>query len=196
MSTRTKKSTFLREAVFGLVLSIVAAALATALGFLLPQADVARLVVAGLALAYLIHTFASSREKTGRIAIVVLWTVATLATWFWHPSVGVYVLAQVAMIWLVRSLYLYGHFVEALIDLALSALAISFGVWAALRTESLVLAIWSFFLIQALHVAVPRFAERWLKAEPPTTGNEPNNRGFSSALAAGEEALRRIAARQ
>ncbi len=196
MSARIKKPTFLREALFGLVLSIVAAALAAALGFVLPQGDVVRLVVAGLALAYLIHTFACAREKTGRIAVLTLWAVVTLGIWFWHPSVAVYVLVQVGMIWLVRSLYLYGHFVEALIDLALSALAISFGVWAAIRTESLVLAIWSFFLIQALHTAVPALAERWLKSEPAPAGTEPQNRSFADAFAAGEEALRRIAARQ
>jgi hypothetical protein len=58
------------------------------------------------------------------------------------------------------------------------------------------LAVWSFFVIQALHVGVPGLAARWLEVRPTAAGDEPRNRNFGDALAAGEEALRRIAARR
>ena len=101
MSAQPGSATFLREAAFGLVVSIAAASLATALGLLLRQEDVIRIVVAGLAAASLLRTLGSTSERTGRVAVVVLWAAVTLAVWLWHPSAAVYVLAQVAMVWLV-----------------------------------------------------------------------------------------------
>lgn len=196
MSARVGRQTFLREAAFGLIVSVVAAALAGALDFVLRPEDAVRLVVAGLAVVSLMRTFGSSTEKAGRVAVLVTWMAATLAAWLLHPSVAVYVLVEVTIVWIVRSLYSYGHLLEAIVDLALSALAISFGVWAGARTESLLLAVWSFFLIQALHVGVPALAARWLAQVPAAVGHEPGNRSFADACAAGEEALRRIAARR
>ena len=196
MSARNRRPTFLREALFGLVLSIVGAAVGSALAFVLPDADAMRVTVAGLAFAYLIHILGASREKTGRIAAGLFWAAMTLAMWYWQPGIAIHVLVQVAFLWLARSLYLHGRFVEAMLDLVLAALAVSFGVWAGLRTGSLVLAAWSFFLIQALHVMVPALAERWLESQPPASDSHSGNRSFAEALAAGEEALRRIAARR
>ena len=77
------------------------------------------------------------------------------ATWLAGvPLVG-YVLIHVGLLWLVRSLYFYSGVLPALLDLGLSALGLAFAVWAAGRSGSPLLALWCFFLVQALHVCIP-----------------------------------------
>ena len=191
-------SSFLREAAFGFVLAVAAAAAALTLSFALPTPIVARVVVAGAALAYLLRTLARANERTGRVVCVALWLAATCGAWWLGVGLPGFVLLHVAAIWLVRSLYAYSTFVEAALDLGLSALAMSFAVWAGVRTESLFLAVWCFFLIAAMHVAVPSAAaaltSRAGSGKENAAGDDAN-RNFTEALRAAHAALERMAAR-
>ena len=184
---------FLGEIVFGFVVSLVAAALALSLSFVVPAAFVARLIVAGLGLTIVLRTIRRSDEKTGRIVTTAIWFAAAAALWLTGIGLPAYVIAHVALVWLVRSLFAYTRLVEAGLDLGLGLLALSFAIFAAVRTESVFLATWCFLLIQAFHVTVPALVS---KVKAPAGDEEPfddPNRGFAEAFKAADEALRRLA---
>jgi hypothetical protein len=193
MMVRTRMPTFLGEAAFGFVVSLVAAAVATALSFVMPAGVVARLIVAALGLALVLRAIAASAEKTGRIVTVAVWLAAAAGIWVTGVALPVYVAVHVTLVWLVRSLFLRSRLIEVGLDLGLTALAVSFAVLAAVRTESVFLATWSFVLIQALQVSIPGLVSRMTTAAGPETPISDPNRGFTDAFKAADEALHRIA---
>jgi hypothetical protein len=193
MTARTRMPTFLGEAAFGFVMSLVAAAVASALSFVMPAAFVARLIVAALGLALVLRTMAGSAEKTGRIVTLAVWLAVAAGIWVTGVALPAYIAVHVTLAWLVRSLFLRSRLIEAGFDLGFTALALCFAVFAAVRTESVFLATWSFLLIQALQVSIPGLALRMTTpAERETRVSDPN-RGFMDAFKAADEALHRIA---
>ncbi len=187
MSRTTRKPTLLRGIGVALGLSLGGAALLAALPALVGASAALRIVIAVLGLAYVLYVLADSAERTGRMTTAAASAGVAIAAWITHPPLGVYVLLYVALISIVRALYRYSSMLSALADLALTALATAFAVWAAARTGSAWLAFWCFFLVQAFHV--------WL---PETLGRRvPRNaRGgddFERARRAAEAALRRLA---
>jgi hypothetical protein len=192
---RVRKLTFLREAAFGFVLSLAAAAVALTSAYILPGGIVARLIVAGVGLALVLRAMARSGEKTGRVVTVAVWLVVAAGVWLIDAGLPAYVAVHVALLWLVRSLYSYSGLVEAGLDLVLTLLALSFAVFAAVRTESVFLAIWSFVLLQSLHVSISGLATRLAAPRESESGGGDPNRGFADAFKAADEALHRIAGR-
>lgn len=193
MTARTRLPTFLGEAAFGFVMSLVAAAVASALSFVMPAGVTARLIVAVLGLVLVLRTMAASTEKTGRIVTAAVWLAAAAGIWVTGVSLPAYIAVHVALVWLVRSLFLRSRLIEVGLDLGLTALALCFAVLAAVRTDSVFLATWSFVLIQALQVSIPGLASRMTTpAERETPISDPN-RGFMDAFKAADEALHRIA---
>jgi hypothetical protein len=77
----------------------------------------------------------------------------------------------------------------ALLDLGLSALGLAFAVWAASRSGSPLLALWCFFLVQALHVCVPA-----VLAEKTAAPANDEEQAFNRAHRAAEAAVRRMSA--
>jgi hypothetical protein len=138
-------------AVFGFFASAIVATLTPFLGF----ASVIRLVIPALGLAYLLYLMSRSRERLGWVTTLSLWSALAVGTWWVAPAFPLYLLIHVAAVWLVRSLYFYSGVMPALIDLGLNALSISAAVWAISRSGSVFLAVWCFFLVQALFVAIP-----------------------------------------
>jgi hypothetical protein len=194
MSARVRKPTFLGEAAAGFVMSLIAAVVALSLSFVLPAGVVARLIVATLGLTLVLRVLARSSEKTGRIVTVAVWLAAAAGIWLTGASFVSYVVVHVALVWLVRSLFAWSRLVEVALDLGLTLLALCFAVFAAVRTDSVFLATWSFLLLQALHTAIPGFVlRRTSSAERAEPGSDPN-RGFADAFKAADEALQRIAA--
>lgn len=196
MSTRPGKTSFFRELGFGLVLSLAAGAIGLTLSVVFGPAAAIRAVVAGIGLVYVVRTLARSSEATGRVTIVLVWAVAAGGAWFLEVGLAAYVVLHVGMVWLVRSLYAYSRLTEAALDLGLSTLAVSFALWALVRTESVFLAVWCFSLVQAMHVAIPGLAARVLGPGDEAPVGVDANRGFTSALNAADEALQRMAARR
>jgi hypothetical protein len=193
MKARSRKLGFLGEIVFGLVISVAAAALALTLSFVLPGAFVARLIIAGLGLAVVVRSIARSEEKTGRIVTLVVWIVAAAAIWLSGAGLPTFVVVHAALAWLVRSLFAYSRLIDAGVDLGLTVLAVCFAIFAAVRTESVFLAAWCFLLVQALHVAIPGLVSSWTGAREKELPAGDPNRGFADAFKAADEALHRIA---
>ena len=108
-----------------------------------------------------------------------------------QPGLWAWVLAQVAMIWLVRCLYRYDSLGSAVADAALSAFAVATAIATAGYTRSMFLTLWSFFLVQALFVFIP--ASR-AAAGGPASAPDPED-AFAQAHRNAETALRRLAMR-
>jgi hypothetical protein len=151
-----KRPTFFHGVVAALAIAVAAGAVFSTLSPLLGAGTSLRLIIPVMGLAYLICLIHRSGESTGRITTVALWFAVSAATWLTPPPTVVYVLIHAGMLWLVRSLYFYSSAFPALLDLGLSALSVSAAAWAMTRSGSLFLAIWCFFLVQAVFVAIPQ----------------------------------------
>lgn len=172
-------------AVLGFFASAVVATLAPLFGF----SSVVRLIIPALGLAYLLYLMSHSKARTGRVTTLSLWCALAAISWWVAPPVPLYLLIHVAAVWLVRSLYFYSGIVPALMDLGLSALSISASVWAMTRSGSVFLAIWTFFLVQALFIAIPPAVKG--KAEPERN-TAVDNENFGRARRQADAALRQL----
>jgi hypothetical protein len=148
-----------------------------------------RLVIAGLSLGYLLYLLARSRERVGRLTTLAAWSLTALALWWLQSPLSLYVLGHLGALWLVRSLYFHSGPLAALADLGLNAFALAAALWALGHTGSLLLALWCFFLVQALFVAIPARPPRECgdgAAEPDLEAH------FQQAQRTAEAALRRL----
>lgn len=176
--------------VAALVLALGASMIHTALGLVLAPSTVLPLLITALAGAYVVYLLGRSGERSGRLAVFVLWVGSAAAGLAFGASVTTLLLAHVVGIWVIRALYFHGSVLTALVDLALSALGLSAALWAAAHSASVFLTVWCFFLVQALFVVIP-------ESFGPSTGASPDDGGdrFQRAYAAAERAVHRIAAR-
>jgi len=132
--------------------------LAALLPIIFSEYTSARILISILALGYLVYLLKRSDERTGRVVMVVLWLIATLASTLLDTSLVGFLLIQAGLVWVVRSLYFHASVLPALLDLGLICLALVASAWAILQTGSVMTAIWCFFLTQSLFVLIPGFA--------------------------------------
>ncbi len=184
-----RNPTFMEGAAVALLAGMGGSILYTALTTVFPGDGVFRLLVAGMGLAYLLYLLRRSREHTGRVVTLGFWALAAGVGWLTEPPLELYVLLHCGLIWLVRSLYFYSGVLPALFDLGLNGLALAAATWAAVRTESVFLVTWCFFLVQALYVAIPPAPGRSPTAAPDPEGQEER---FRQAYRVAESALRRL----
>jgi hypothetical protein len=171
-----------------LVAAILAFVGGTVLAVLTPLTGIGvaiRLFVPAISLAYVLYLLRASNERAGRVATVSLWSALAIVTWWIAPPLPLYVLVHVAAIWLVRTLFFHSGFVAPILDMGLSAIAVSAFVWALTRTGSAMLALWTFFLVQALFIAIPKRLPR--RRQPARAAD---NEGFERARRQADEALR------
>ena len=184
-----KKHSFLHGVFAAAVLAFFASAVVATLTPFVGIGGVLRLVIPGLALAYLLYLLSRGADRTGRVTTLSLWGGLTLVTWWFAPPLPLYLLIHVGAIWLVRSLYFYAGMLPAMMDLGLSSLSVSAAVWAATRSGSIFLATWCFFLVQALFVAIPPAIKRKRQSQqPPVVDNE----NFDRAKRQADQALRQL----
>ncbi len=151
-------------------------------------------LIAGLGLGYLVYLLWRSAQRSGRLVVFLAWLTITGVAWLVSVDPLSLMAVQLGMIWLTRSLYHQPGPLAALLDLGLNLLAGLAGLAAFLHTESAALGIWSFFLVQALFVAIPaaRRAERHNQGTQETTAGVDR---FQVAYRSAEIALRKLAAR-
>lgn len=193
-----KTPSFMNGAVLALAFSVAAAALFATLTMVIMPGVVMQWLIAGLGLAYTLYLLRQTTARIGRVTTVAAWCIGTVATWVFSPSLAMTLIIHVGMVWIIRVLYFSNGALPALLDLGLSALALAAGVWAAGQTGSVLLAVWSFFLVQALFGSIPRSlttqaltrraTERGMR---PGADEEPFERAHRNA----EAAVRRLSAR-
>ena len=177
---------FFQGVVVAVVLAFVASITTTGLAAFIGIGAATRFVIPLLGLAYLLYLVSRSGEHTGRVTVVVVWCVMSLALWWIAPPLALYVLIHAGALWLTRSLYFYSGIIPSLLDLALTGFALLTAAWALSRTGSLFLGTWSFFLIQALFTAIPADLNR--KVRLAATSDEP----FERARRRADAALRQL----
>jgi len=150
-----KSPTFLEGSVVALFAALAGTLAYSAFELVAPGAVALRLIIAGLALGYLLYLLGRSRERIGRVTTLVLWLAATGLLWVLSPPLSLYLLSHLAMVSAARSLYFHQGPLAALADLALAGLGLIAALGAYLHTGSLFLSLWCLFLVQALFVFVP-----------------------------------------
>lgn len=187
------RPTFAEGVAVAVAASVAGAAVFSALALTFAGDTVLRALIAGLSLAYVLYLLRRSQERVGRTTVIGMWLIATAGVWLASPSPGLYVAAHIGMIWLVRSLYHHASILSALADLALNGLAAAAAVWAGSATGSLLLALWCFFLVQALFVAIPA---RWRRRSADQTALSRVDDPFEHAHRVAEAALQRCASQR
>lgn len=160
------RTTFLQGVVVAFVLSFFGAALFATLTTFVSAGIVLRTLVSLVSLAYVGYLLSRSHARVGRITALALSVVVAGVAWGVELPLALYLIVHVGLIWLIRSLYFYSGVVPALMDLGLSALALTAAVWATLQSGSIFLTIWCFLLVQALHVVIPRSVDRARERDP------------------------------
>jgi hypothetical protein len=184
-----KAPSFFEGVVVALAFSVSGGVLYSVLSSAFPAAAVLRLLIAGIGLGYVFYLLSRSRERVGRITAVACWTLATGVIWFIGPPLIVYILTQLGLIWLIRSLYFYSSGLSAMADLMLNSLSLVAAVWAARHTGSVFLSFWCFFLTQSLFVFIP---VRFSRGSGATQTRPLHLDRFQRAHRSAEAAVRRL----
>jgi hypothetical protein len=95
--------------------------------------------------------------------------------------------SHLGIVWIIRALYFHSSVLPALLDLGLCALAGLAAIATARHSHSMFLTIWSFFLVQALFVAIPPLINT-RRIEPA----DHSQQRFKRALRTAEDAVRRM----
>ncbi len=180
-----KRPTFLEGVGVALVASIVGGVLYAVLALLFGWESLLRALIAGLGLAYILYLLNRSQARVGKVTVVSFWLAGAVALWLLHPPFTVYLFFHAGAVWLVRSLYFYGGLIPAVLDLALIAFGLVAAIWAVIGTGSMFVALWCFFLCQALFTGIPRI----LRPKRPEPASDAP---FERAHRAGQAALRAL----
>ncbi|MFW2440401.1 MAG: hypothetical protein ACN4GR_13645 [Arenicellales bacterium] len=184
-----KRPSFIEGAIFALAVSTVGSVLLPVLSWTLPTATVLRLLIAGIGFSYVIYLLSRNDERIGRVTTIVVWSVAAMAVWIFAPSIVLYALLHLALVWLVRSMYFYSSALSALLDLGLSGFSLATTLWVASWTGSFFMTLWSFFLMQALFVAIP---SSWKSGSARVNRPDDSNDRFEHAYHAAQSAVRKL----
>jgi len=141
-------------------------------------------VITLLSLAYLFYLLRRAPVRTGRVTFVGSWTLLSLAALAYGLPTGLYLLLQLGCIWLARALYFRTGLFGALADLGLHALAAAAAVWAFSRSGSVLLSLWSFFLVEALFPLWPGYQTKSTDARDANLINPRFEQAHRTALAA------------
>ncbi|WP_428610233.1 hypothetical protein [Sedimenticola sp.] len=186
-----KRPRFFEGVGIALAASLTGAILFSALSPVLDSRLLLKWLIAGLGLAYSLYLIRRSRQRIGRLVSIAGWLLCAAAIWLLNPSLPLYLLLHITLIWLIRSLYFYNSLFSALADLGLSGLGLATACWAAIATGSLLLSIWCFFLLQALFSAIPADWKRRHRSNPSPDAAADR---FYQAEQIAEAALRRLTA--
>ena len=180
-----KQPSFFEGVGVALAASLIGSSLFAALTPVFAAGGVLRLLIAGLSLGYIVYLLGRSRERVGRVSAVAFWALLAGGIWFLELPLPLYLLLHLAAIWLIRSLYFYSSLLSSLADLLLSGLSLAIAIWAFSHSGSLFLGIWSFFLMQALFVAIPtRISSRTGATGPDRMSEDHFERAHRTAQAA------------
>jgi len=184
-----KQATFLEGVGVALIASIAGAAGFSVLAGVYYSGSVLMFIITVLCFAYVMYLLARSRERVGRITVIVVWTAVMVMSWLLAPSTLIYLVIQLGMIWLIRSLYYYSSVLASLADLGLSSLSLVVALWAWSSTHSLLMSFWCFFLVQALFVFIPR---KLAKSGDKVTDSRLTEDPFDRAHRVAEVAVRKL----
>lgn len=181
---------FWREAGVALALSVAGAIGFHASSALVGSSAALRILIAVAGLVYAVLLLRGVRARGGRLLAIAAWLALDVALFVLQPPLLFWLLAQTFAIWLLRCWCCYGSLVAAFADGVLCLFALAAAVFGAAHSHSVFLALWSFFLVQALFVLIPET----LRPRPAAASPDDEDR-FEHAHRSAEAALRRLTAR-
>ena len=184
-----KRPNFLNGVGIAAVFALLGSVAVTVLTPIVAFSALYTLLIPALGLAYVLYILSRSAERVGRATTLALWFGMSVTAWLVEPPFGLYLMAHVGALWLIRSLYFYSSALAALMDLGLNVVSTATAYWAAAHSGSVFLAIWCFFLVQALFVAIPSSLHRQPRHRP---GAHPNTENFERARLRAEAAIRQL----
>ncbi|MEJ1297505.1 MAG: hypothetical protein RPU64_03000 [Candidatus Sedimenticola sp. (ex Thyasira tokunagai)] len=186
-----KTATFTDGVVIAVTAAVAGTLLFTLINTILPVAATLYLLVTVGTALYLVYLLKRSTQSVGRIVTLALWLSASMVAWFSGVQLPLYLLLQIVMIWLTRSLYFYSSLLPTMADLGLNILALAAAYWVFIQTQSIALTLWSFFLTQALFVYIPPS----MKEKTTSTGHtQTKTDRFNQAHQAAQAAVRKLSA--
>lgn len=144
---------FIEGAVVALGLAIVAAVGYSVLALVSLSADAPWLIAALLGLLYQLYLMTRGPRRSGRALALMAWGLATALT-AWLPLMP-FLLVQATCLWLSRCLFHQRGLPALAADLGLVLFGFAAMAVALTHTASIGLAVWCFFLIQALFGLIP-----------------------------------------
>jgi hypothetical protein len=181
---------FLRELVVALVLSVAGAVVYGALSRVAGSPAAIRIAIVVVGAVYVMLFLRDVRARIGHVVVAAALVAMDIGWFAFDPPRTVWLLAHGLAIWLVRCLYLHDGVLGALADGVIGAFALAAATVTIAHTHSVFLALWSFLLVQASFVLIPRHADDRNRA---ACANDAD--GFDSAFRSAEAALRRLTAR-
>jgi hypothetical protein len=189
-----KRPGFWREVGVALALSIVGAIAYPALAAFVGSAASLRLIIAGLGIVYAVLLMRGVQARAGRVIAITAWLALDVALFVFDPPLLLWLLAQSFAIWLLRCWCCYGSLLAALADAALCLFALAAAMVGAAHSHSLFLALWSFFLAQALFVLIPDTLRPRAAGAIHRLQSRHDEDRFDQAHRSAEAALRRLTA--
>lgn len=150
-----KKATFSHGVIIALVISISIAAVFSLFHNSYLDGEVFRFLIITVAFPYLVYLLLSSKQRLGRISVILIWLIISVATFVFISSLMIFILSQLFMLWMIRSLYFYNNILSTIADLFLMVMSFIVAIWVWSFTGSLFVTFWCFFLMQALFVFIP-----------------------------------------
>ncbi|MET0027577.1 MAG: hypothetical protein ABW101_08060 [Candidatus Thiodiazotropha sp.] len=183
-----KRPSFSEGVGVSLLASLLGGALFPLLTLWLAGGFALRGLITLLGLFYLLYLLRRSARKPGRVVAVTLWLLisplsALLGIGLWGD-----LLIHLALLWLVRCGLFHNRLYTALMDLGLVATGLAAALWGSSETGTLVVGLWSFFLVQALFVFIPHDAADPAGFATPPVGDSER---FDRAYRAAQDALQR-----
>lgn len=149
-----KQPGFWEGVIVALIASISGAMTYFGLSMFINAENALSMVISLLASAYILYLLSRSRERTGRVTVMVFLVMSLTAIWLFDAPLSVLINLVLLGIWLIRSLYFHGSLFAALADLGLCGFSLAAAFWTLHHTGSLFLSFWCFFLSQALFVLI------------------------------------------
>lgn len=186
-----KRPAFIEGALFAFVASLVASFLYASLLWIFSELFALKLIISLTGFSYVLYLLSRSDEKTGRVVITFSWIFMAVLFVLIDVPLPLFSLVHLVMIWLIRSLYYYASIVSTLMDFALVALSLILSSWAFYHTGSLLMSLWSFFLMQTLFVLIP---EKIGQSRRNISTEDSDNHKFTRAFNNANDAVRKLSA--
>jgi len=152
-----KTPSFLEGALLAAIFAVCGEVIFSVLPWFFNRWETQVVVITLMSLAYMLYLLRRAPERTGRVSFIVIWVFLSLGALGYGLPTVLYLLLQLGCIWLTRTVYFRAGLFGALADLGLHALATSAAVWAFSRSGSVLLSLWSFFLVEALFPLWPGY---------------------------------------
>jgi len=181
---KSSKPGFIEGVLVAVAASLIGSVSYTLCIFLFNSEISIKLTVTLIFSIYLVYLLWRSPGKTGRVTSNFFWGLIVFFIFLINPTLIIYLLAYIAVIWLIRTCFFYNGMLFALIDLLLMILSLVAATWVYLNTHNLFISIWVMFLLQALFGLI--------KNHQYQTNTLNHSEQFTQALRNAESALRKL----